>query len=53
MRERILDTLEPVRRRQLGIEVIRASAIGLLAGSLLAVVAGIVRWQNVGSAAAI
>jgi hypothetical protein len=53
MGERILDTLEPVRRRQLGIEVIRASAIGLLVGSLLAMVAGILRWQNAGPAAAI
>ena len=40
MGERILETLEPVRRRQLGLEIVRCSAIGLLAGSLLAVVAG-------------
>jgi hypothetical protein len=53
MGERILDTLEPVRRRQLGIEVVRASAIGFMVGSLLAVVAGILRWQNAGNAAAI
>jgi hypothetical protein len=53
MGEGILETLEPVRRRQLGNEVVRASAIGLLAGSLLALVAGILRWQNPGSAAVI
>ncbi len=53
MVERILETLEPVRRRQLGLEVARASTIGLLTGSLLAVVAGIARWQNGGGAAAI
>jgi hypothetical protein len=45
--------LEPVRRRQLAIEVVRASAIGFMVGSLLAVAAGILRWLNAGNAAAI
>ena len=34
MSERILESLEPVRRRQLWLEIFRCSAIGLLAGSL-------------------
>ncbi len=38
MSDRILETLEPVRRRQLGLETLRCGAIGLLAGSLAAVV---------------
>ncbi len=49
MGERILETLEPVRRRQFGLEIVRCSAIGLLAGSLSAVVLGILRWQGSGS----
>ncbi len=46
MSERILETLEPVRRRQLSLEVLRFSAIGLLAGSLLGVGLGVLRWQS-------
>src|ERR1035441_2976645 len=46
MSERILETLEPVRRRQLNLEVLRCSAIGLLAGSLSGVVLGVLRWQS-------
>ena len=46
MSERILETLEPVRRRQLVLEMVRCSAIGLLAGSLAAMVMGVLRWQG-------
>ena len=46
MSERILETLEPVRRRQLSLEVLRDRAIGLLAGSLLGVGLGVLRWQS-------
>jgi len=46
MSERILETLEPVRRRQLSLEILRYSAIGLLAGSLSGVALGVVRWQT-------
>ena len=46
MSERILETLEPVRRRQLSLEIVRYSAIGLLAGSLSGVALGVVRWQS-------
>ena len=49
MSERILESLEPVRRRQLWLEVFRSSAIGLLVGSLGAVVLAILRWQGAGS----
>ncbi len=52
MSERILESLEPVRRRQLWLEIIRCSAIGLLAGALAAAVVAILRWQEgVGAAA--
>ncbi len=51
MNERILQSLEPVRRRQLGLEIVRCSAIGLLAGSLAAVTLGILRWQGSGAVA--
>jgi hypothetical protein len=53
MSERILEKLEPVRRRQLGLEVLRFAAMGLLAGSLLGVGLGIWRWQSHGSAGAL
>ncbi len=36
MSDRILEKLEPVRRRQCELEIVRFSAMGLLAGSLLA-----------------
>jgi hypothetical protein len=49
MSERILEKLEPVRRRQLQLEIVRYSAMGLLAGSLLAVGVGVWRWQGTGS----
>ena len=45
------ESLEPVRRRQLGLEIVRCSAIGLLAGSLAAVALGILRWQGSGALA--
>jgi hypothetical protein len=48
MSDRILKQLEPVRRRQWKLEIVRFSAIGLFAGSLLAVVLGIARWQVTG-----
>jgi hypothetical protein len=51
MSERILESLEPVRRRQLWLEIIRCCAIGLLAGALTAVVVGLLRWQGAGAAA--
>jgi tetratricopeptide (TPR) repeat protein len=46
MGDRILTKLEPVRRRQLGLEVLRLAAIGLLAGSLVGIVLGLLRWQG-------
>jgi len=49
MSERILEKLEPVRRRQLQLEIVRYSAMGLLPGSLLAVGLGVWRWQGTGS----
>jgi hypothetical protein len=49
MNERIIKSLEPVRRRQLWLEIFRSSAIGLLVGSLSAVVLAILRWQGAGS----
>ena len=52
MSDRILEKLEPVRRRQLGLEVLRYGALGLLASSLLGVVLGVWRWQGAGTAAA-
>jgi hypothetical protein len=48
MSERILEKLEPVRRRQLGLEVMRSAAFGLLASSLVGVGLGLVRWQGAG-----
>jgi hypothetical protein len=45
MSDRILDRLEPVRRRQLGLEVLRHAAFGLLAGSIAGVGLGVWRWQ--------
>ena len=48
MSERILEKLEPVRRRQLGLEVMRSAAVGLLASSLVGVGLGLVRWQGAG-----
>ncbi len=48
MSERILESLEPVRRRQLWLEIFRSSAIGLLVGSLSAVVLAILRRQGAG-----
>ncbi|MFI5460226.1 MAG: hypothetical protein ACHRXM_32820 [Isosphaerales bacterium] len=52
MSDRILERLEPVRRRQLGLEVLRFAGIGLLAGSLLGVGLGVWRWQGAGGGAA-
>ncbi len=52
MNERILSRLEPVRRRQLGREVLRFAAVGLLAGSMVAIGLGVLRWQDPGSARA-
>jgi hypothetical protein len=46
MGDRILEWLEPVRRRQLGLEVLRYSVLGLLASSLLGVALGAWRWQG-------
>jgi hypothetical protein len=46
MNERILEKLEPVRRRQLGLEVVRYAAMGLLASSFLGVGLGVWRWQG-------
>jgi hypothetical protein len=48
MGERILAELEPVRRRQLGLEVLRFAAMGLLAGSLVGIGLGVLRWQGPG-----
>ena len=52
MSDRILEKLEPVRRRQLGLEVLRHAALGLLAGSLVGVGLGVWRWQGAGLAGA-
>ena len=52
MSDRILEKLEPVRRRQWTLEIVRYSAMGLLAGSLLAVGLGVWRWQGTGPGAA-
>ena len=49
MGDRILTKLEPVRRRQLGLEVIRFAAMGLLAGSLVGIGLGVLRWQRAGT----
>jgi hypothetical protein len=49
MGDRILERLEPVRRRQLGLEVLRCSMLGLLASSVLGVVLGASRWQGAGA----
>ncbi len=49
MSERILESLEPVRRRQLWLEIFRCSAIGLLAGSLAGLVMAVLRWQGLGA----
>ena len=49
MSERILSRLEPVRRRQLRREMLRFAAIGLLAGSLVAIGLGVLRWQKSGA----
>jgi hypothetical protein len=46
MGDRILDRLEPVRRRQLRLEVFRYAVIGLLAGSLMSASIGLLRWQG-------
>ncbi|HZW32702.1 MAG TPA: hypothetical protein VFF52_18460 [Isosphaeraceae bacterium] len=46
MGERIVTRLEPVRRRQLGLDVLRLAAVGLLAGSLLGIGLGVLRWEN-------
>ncbi len=51
MSERIIESLEPVRRRQLWLEIFRCSAIGLLVGALAAVVLAILRWQDGAGAA--
>jgi hypothetical protein len=48
MSERILEKLEPVRRRQQGLEVMRCTAAGLLASSLVGVGLGLLRWQGAG-----
>jgi hypothetical protein len=52
MSDRIFEKLEPVRRRQWLLEIVRLSAIGLLAGSLVALVLGVWRWQMAGQGAA-
>jgi hypothetical protein len=52
MRDRILEKLEPVRRRQWKLEIVRYSAMGLLAGSLLALGLGVWRWQATGQGVA-
>jgi hypothetical protein len=49
MSERILEKLEPVRRRQLGLEIFRYTARGLLASSFLALGLGVWRWQAAGA----
>jgi hypothetical protein len=51
MSDRILEKLEPVRRRQLGLEALRYAALGLLTSSLLGVGLGVWRWQRAGAAA--
>jgi hypothetical protein len=51
MSDRILQKLEPVRRRQLGLEALRYAAMGLLTSSLLGVGLGVWRWQQAGAAA--
>jgi hypothetical protein len=50
MGDRILERLEPVRRRQLRLEVFRYAVLGLLAGSCAALGVGIMRWQGAGPA---
>jgi hypothetical protein len=52
MGERILQHLEPVRRRQLRLEVVRFAAIGLLIGSVAALCLGAWRWQVSGAQSA-
>jgi hypothetical protein len=52
MSDRILEKLEPVRRRQLHLEVLRYAAMGLLTSSLLGVGLGVWRWQGTGAATA-
>jgi hypothetical protein len=52
MSDRILEKLEPVRRRQLVLEVVRYTAMGLLAGSIVGVGLGAWRWQAAGLATA-
>ena len=49
MSERILEKLEPVRQRQLVLEILRYAARGLLASSFLAVGLGVWRWQTAGA----
>ncbi len=46
MGDRILERLEPVRRRQLRLEVLRYAVLGLLAGSLASAGLGLLRWQG-------
>jgi len=51
MGDRILERLEPVRRRQLRLEVFRDAVLGLLASSLAGVILGVWRWQGAGAVA--
>jgi hypothetical protein len=46
MPDGIFGLLDPVRRRQRTLLVLRWAVLGLLAGSLFSLVAGIWRWQN-------
>lgn len=46
MNARIFATLEPVRRRQLGLRALRWSVLGLLASSLAGIALGVWRWEG-------
>jgi hypothetical protein len=49
MGDRIVERLEPVRRRQLRLEVVHSAVLGLLASSCAAGGLGILRWQGAGA----
>jgi hypothetical protein len=53
MSERIFGMLDPVRRRQRASRILRAAVVGLLAGSLASLSAGLFRWGAPGQAALI
>src|SRR4051812_22463988 len=48
MDKRIFETLEPVRRRQRGLLILRSAALGLFASSLAGIALGVWRWKGAG-----